>query len=392
MKSKILLILLILVLAISGYLGYTYYQADNIMAPIHQIYVNDKEIVPTTINYQVKYWGGYLKKDQCIFLINDIATNNSLNSIIVDGTILEITLNEDYYFDNKIITFKKSGEFVVDITVAYDDKSVCTYKLLFIVNLTPIIEISDLEPVQGELIKINIINLTLEDSLSVECEFSPSFIIRNEVDAMFYIPINYQKQTIDYPLKITINDIVYDYTFKVNSYEFSEIHFTVSESVTSATTGNPNAGPEYRELIWPLYDTYSEELYWDGILTKPVEEKRISSEFGQFRYINDSTYPTRHSGIDYAADCGTVVVAAGSGVVDIAYNLILSGNTVVIDHGLGFKSYYFHMQDLEVETGEIVEEGQMIGHVGMTGYATGCHLHFQTSIKNQVVNPELLYY
>jgi hypothetical protein len=391
MKSKILLIILIIVLAISGYLGFTYNQANKTMAPFHQIYVNDKEFVPSTINYEVKYWGGYLEKNESIFLVNVINTSDSLNVIVVDGIISDITKNDNYDFDNEKIIFKKSGEFVVDITVVYDDNSICVYNLLFVVNFTPIIDISNLEPVQGELIKVNITNLTLEDTLSVECEFSPSFIIRNEVDAMFYVPINYQKQIIDYPLIVTINDIDYEYTFKVNSYEFSEIHFTVSESVTSSTTGNPNAGPEYRKLIWPLYDTYSENLYWDGRLTKPVEEKRISSEFGQFRYINDSIYPKRHSGIDYAADCGTVVNAAGAGVVDIAYNLILSGNTVVIDHGLGFKSYYFHMQDLEVETGEMVEEGQMIGHVGMTGYATGCHLHFQTSIKNQVVNPELLY-
>ena len=391
MKSKIIKVIAVISLVVVAFLAYDYNQANNTISPIHNIEINDLNIDDSKINYQVKYWGGYLEKEESINLINTIETTDSINEFLFDGEIISITINDNYeYKDNKIV-FKQSGEYDVEITVANDDNSISVYNILFNVILTPSIDVSNLAPVQGELITINISNLSINDTLDVECEFSPSFIERNDISALFYIPINYQKSATTYPLNISINNITYSYMFEVQQYEFSKIYFTVSEEVTSSTVGDPNSGIEYRELIWPLYDTYSEEIYWDGGMSKPVEENRISSEFGQFRYINNSTTATRHSGIDYAADCGTEVVAAASGIVDIAYNLILSGNTVVIDHGLGLKSYYFHMQDLVVETGDFVEEGDLIGHVGMTGYATGCHLHFQTSIKNQAVNPELLY-
>ena len=67
------------------------------------------------------------------------------------------------------------------------------------------------------------------------------------------------------------------------------------------------------------------------------------------------------------------------------------GNTIIIDHGLGLKTYYEHMEDIIIKAGDLVEKGQLIGHVGTTGYSTGCHLHFQAMVKNQSINPEQLY-
>ena len=67
------------------------------------------------------------------------------------------------------------------------------------------------------------------------------------------------------------------------------------------------------------------------------------------------------------------------------------GNTIVIDHGLGLKTFYEHMEDITITQGDMVEKGQLIGHVGTTGYSTGCHLHFQAMVKNQSINPEFLY-
>ena len=391
MKSNIFRIIAAIMIATTAYLSYGYYSASNTPAPEHSITINGEEIIPSTTKYQVKYWGGYLNRETSIFLVNPISTDDSVNTMAIDGDVIDMTADDSYSYAGDQLTFSESGEYMIDITIDYGDGTICIYRLAFTVELQPEITISDLNPVQGELITVNIANVGEDDEMGVNCEFAPSSIYRSDNSAMFYIPVNYRYDPGTYDLDIMINESEYQYRIEVSEYSFSEIHFTVSESTSSSTVGNAEANSEYRRLIWPLYDTWSDEIYWDGSLIKPLAETRISSEFGQYRYINNATVPSRHSGIDYAAPCGTEIFAAAGGKVDIAYNLILSGNTVVIDHGLGFKSYYFHMKDLAVETGDVLEQGQLIGHVGMTGYATGCHLHFQTSIKNQPVNPELLY-
>lgn len=98
------------------------------------------------------------------------------------------------------------------------------------------------------------------------------------------------------------------------------------------------------------------------------------------RYVNDALTSYRHSGTDYAVPKGTPVKAPNNGRVNLSMFLTLTGNTVVIDHGLGLFSVYFHMDSLNVEKGQMVVKGDSIGTVGSTGFSTGPHLHYTTSI------------
>ncbi|WP_343281823.1 M23 family metallopeptidase, partial [Ligaoa zhengdingensis] len=93
------------------------------------------------------------------------------------------------------------------------------------------------------------------------------------------------------------------------------------------------------------------------------------------------------SGIDIAAAAGTPVAAAGSGRVLFADFIQLTGNTVIIEHGFGVKSWYYHMQSLDVAEGDMVKQGDPIGKVGSTGFSTGPHLHFCMSVNNVFTNP-----
>ena len=194
-----------------------------------------------------------------------------------------------------------------------------------------------------------------------------------------------------YPLTLSINGQEYNYELDVNTYEFKEIHFTVKQTVVSSTVGNNDAVIQYRETIYPLYETFETEEYWEGNFINPVEGARMSSTFGEMRFVNNAKTPTRHAGIDYAIACGTEVLASNAGKVEYAGFLTMIGNTIVIDHGLGLKTFYEHMEDITITQGDMVEKGQLIGHVGTTGYSTGCHLHFQAMVKNQSINPEFLY-
>ena len=95
----------------------------------------------------------------------------------------------------------------------------------------------------------------------------------------------------------------------------------------------------------------------------------------------------RHGGVDIAAARGTEIAAANSGKVLFAEYIALTGNTVCIEHGMGLKTWYYHMDSLSVSEGETVSKGQKIGEVGSTGFSTGPHLHWAASVFNVYVNP-----
>ncbi|MBQ2084849.1 MAG: M23 family metallopeptidase, partial [Oscillospiraceae bacterium] len=125
---------------------------------------------------------------------------------------------------------------------------------------------------------------------------------------------------------------------------------------------------------------------YDDCFTQPVGGT-VTTEFGLFRYTNDDPVPTRHVGIDIANAEGTPVLAAASGYVIVAGYNGVSGYTVVMDHGLGVRTYYFHMSKLSVTEGDFAEEGSEIGQVGSTGYATGPHLHFNVMVHDNSIDP-----
>jgi murein DD-endopeptidase MepM/ murein hydrolase activator NlpD len=238
---------------------------------------------------------------------------------------------------------------------------------------------------------VNIDNIKKDSTISIENHFRPSAILQKDYSARFYLPMAYREEAKVYPLSVTINDVKYDYELDVKTFEFKQIHFTVSASVSSSTVGNNDAVIQYRETIYPLYETFETEEYWEGSFVLPVEGARVSSSFGEMRFVNNAKTPSRHSGIDYAVACGTDVVASNTGKVEYAGFLTMIGNTIVIDHGLGLKTFYEHMDDIVITQGDMVNKGDVIGHVGTTGYSTGCHLHFQGMVKNQSINPEFLY-
>jgi len=99
-----------------------------------------------------------------------------------------------------------------------------------------------------------------------------------------------------------------------------------------------------------------------------------------------------HYGMDFAAAIGTEVFATGVGVVKAADRETGYGNTVVIDHGFGYESYYAHLSRISVQVGQKVNRGDVIGHVGSTGTSTAPHLHYEVSKNGVKVNPQNYYF
>ena len=143
------------------------------------------------------------------------------------------------------------------------------------------------------------------------------------------------------------------------------------------------------EVLRTLYRTISPERLWRGPFVRPIAGNDPGSGFGSRRIINGQPR-TPHGGTDYAAARGTPVVAVNDGRVALVAEYFFPGRLVVVDHGLGLYSLYFHLDEARVEIGEHVVRGQALGTVGSTGRATGPHLHFGIQVGPARVDPDRL--
>ncbi|MBT6032065.1 MAG: M23 family metallopeptidase [Kordiimonadaceae bacterium] len=115
-------------------------------------------------------------------------------------------------------------------------------------------------------------------------------------------------------------------------------------------------------------DNFKEKMIW------PVKG-RISGRFGSHRILNGEAR-SPHTGLDIAPGAGALIVAPLGGKVSLVSDQYYTGNTLVIDHGHGLSSVYAHMEKALVVEGQMIAQGDEIGIVGMTGRATGPHLHW----------------
>jgi murein DD-endopeptidase MepM/ murein hydrolase activator NlpD len=130
-------------------------------------------------------------------------------------------------------------------------------------------------------------------------------------------------------------------------------------------------------------------VLWQVPFLPPVEEYRPEN-FGSRRVINGEPRMP-HAGVDLRLPEGTPVRAIADGVVAFAGEQFFGGRSVVIDHGGGVFSLYYHMKENLVAEGRRVSRGERIGAVGATGRATGPHLHFGVRVPGGRVDPSLLF-
>ncbi len=177
-----------------------------------------------------------------------------------------------------------------------------------------------------------------------------------------------------------------NFTVGPKDYETQRLTITNKRKVDPNAEDLERIGKE-RKRISAALERWSDAPPAETTLLRPLDGPQ-SSPFGLRRFYNDQ--PRRpHSGQDIAADTGTPIMAAGSGVVSEAGDFFFNGNTVFIDHGQGLVTMYCHMSEILVEPGQPVRQGETIGLVGATGRVTGPHLHWSVTLNDARVDPVL---
>ena len=445
MKKLLVAIISIIVLSIGclAYLYYEYGKLDIASVPELSVTINQQEISQESIDWHIPFiFDNWAKPLSIVYdtVANPITIDTGSVNIVINEPDSKSTVNVKDINDKIIYTgtvedldtkdvFSENGTYnlVINIELTTADngygKASFTQTLIIderkeackivpestpeIIPEPPLDEpvIPDTKPSptsvspeyslsqstiqQGDLAVLTIKNVphgvvpTAKESDLGYIRFAKTNVV-GEFKAM--IPTSYTTALGEYPLNITVGNQTEKFLITVTEENFEVQNLTISESISDDTVNSDAANAEFSKKAVPLYYTANDEIYWKGTFTQPVVS-RISTPYGVVRYINDNPVPVRHGGVDLATSLGTPILAPNHGVVELAEFLQLTGYTIIVEHGGGLKSYFYHMDSVNVKAGDMIIPGQEIGKVGTTGFSTGPHLHYEVKIGRRSLDP-----
>jgi murein DD-endopeptidase MepM/ murein hydrolase activator NlpD len=174
-------------------------------------------------------------------------------------------------------------------------------------------------------------------------------------------------------------------SIKVMKADFAVQKVTLPQSMVELDPKTLERVNQESKRLKELFQKFWNERTWKGAFIRPVEGE-MSGAFGTRRIINGQP-KSSHTGVDLRAEEGTPVWASNSGRVALVDELFFSGISVILDHGWGLYSMYFHLSGARVREGDRVPKGAELGRVGSTGRSTGPHLHWGIILNGARVNP-----
>ena len=287
---------------------------------------------------------------------------------------------------------KTNGSYRVEFAADFDfaaaaGEVVWAYTFEYKAPLGFVVEGSDTFP--GEILVLRAYNVPEGETVACETDisFNPTFFDTGRGTMVALLPVSYTTAPGTHTVTLSCAGTSQTFQITEKNKEFDIQNMVISTETADETINSQKANAEYESVIAPLRKVADPVQYWSGRFILPVTGAIVSTTPGTIRYVNGAPTSSRHNAVDLAIDEGTPVYAAAAGRVICAQFLQLTGNTILIEHGFGLKTWYYHMVSLNVKEGAMVEQGQKIGEVGTTGFSTGPHLHFGVTVNNVFVNP-----
>ena len=223
------------------------------------------------------------------------------------------------------------------------------------------------------------------DALSVQVRNQNTPLLKTDKGEVFaLIGIPYRQQE---PMEVTIKTPTEDLKTSLHVIQGKypkELLQVDPSKVTPPESAKERITNEYKEAM-EIYKTFTPMRYWKESFELPMQSA-ITSAYGNARTFNDSL-KSYHSGTDFRAPIGAPVYAANDGVIVLAKNRYYAGGSIIIDHGEGIYSVYYHLSDILLPVGVKIKKGDKIALSGNSGRVTGPHLHFGIMLQGTPVDP-----
>ena len=243
----------------------------------------------------------------------------------------------------------------------------------------------------GEVVRLDIVSTRLVTSLTVHA-FDRNIAVARVAEGAWLALIGIDLDVVagEYPVTIVVTNEDRAPTDHVQSLVVEPKDFPTRQLRVAPRFVNPPASMQpridrERRRLGALFRALEPEPRWTGSFLRPIEVSVVSG-FG-VRSVYNGEPRAPHSGADFASPSGTPVLAPGGGRVVLSEPLYFTGQTVVIDHGLGLVSLLAHLSKIDVREGADVVAGAQVGLVGATGRATGPHLHWTVRLQGARVDP-----
>lgn len=307
-------------------------------------------------------------------IVNLESKNVNLDNINRNTSGFAITIDNHVF--GYVLSAQEKDTIIKNLCKSYirelgvDIKDIASMKIIGNIKVTPtelkLRQLSDSKEIAKELYEASITNKSLLD-LQLSLKISEEAIIDAPViveeDNSIYMGEEVVTLGEEGKKEVT-KEVLYDGLTKVEENIINE-NILVEPVSTVVRKGSKN----------PYYDGVS-------FLERPVSGGYISSYYGEDRISS------KHKGLDIAENLGEDIVASFEGkVIYAGYNDGGYGNLVIIQHSNDMKTYYAHLNDINVSINQEVKKGEIIGTVGSTGYSTGPHIHFELRIDEVPVNP-----
>ena len=353
----------------------------------------------------IEHEGYYAGDVQCAVEMSDNYKVKDI-SVFLDGNVLLSHFSINRKHDEHIFTIptKTLSNGCHELKIEVRDKSyhrnTTTEVLTFCVDNRPLQAAfvksdSDIKVFQGRTLHLQFqVSKPIQEA-TVKL-FNKSFIcVPESEDSLIYecfVPIACEESPNEYILSFEITDnvgntVTLDTKFQVVLYPFKKQNLTIDPHKLQQEEEQGIPAQELNDKLALLAEQSPAKKLWRGLFYAPIDIKRISTEFGTIRTTpHKGRYP--HNGVDLVGAPKAVVWAPQDGVIVLKDRYSSSGNTIVIDHGCGILSMFFHLDTFaNVQVGDKIRKGNPLGTVGKTGHATGDHLHWEKRIYNIAVDP-----
>ncbi len=243
----------------------------------------------------------------------------------------------------------------------------------------------------GEFCVITVKDKPETDSIAFVSEpdlgFTPTFV----EDGDYYralVPIGCDKPSGTYTFTLSCDGVTQELTLNVSDKTYKEVDFKVSQDTINATRTEATLA-SFDEIMGPVARslTVAADHMFEGTWGEGVPSgAMLFTGYGVTRSVNGGS-PYRHMGVDYYLAEGNDITAINNGVVVYVGSTDLSGNIVVIDHGLGLKSWYAHLSEITVSRGDTVKTGDVIAKSGMTGFCNQGTAHIAMTVFDVAICP-----